>query len=335
MPKGIAASIGKVFRIANTKRTINTCMSAPQSSKDKEESPVSLRVMSSVPIVDKKPLPESVRGNRELEVKTQTRTPDEKNPDTRHKDSALRNKSSAAKSNSTESKGKSTQSKSNSTESKSKSTQSKGKSTEPRKKSKSRLSTKTTKSSDYIDLSRGSRGVDTLLRNAYRSQLDMQALAATKANIMISLNGLLMSMLIISGTHLVAINGLYVIPIVIFLITCATATTFAVFAARPETSRNHYELGDFERDEARLMVFEEFSDLSESEYVDAMTTLLSNPQRTYKSMLSHIHELGTTADKKYQHLYYSYTAFMAGTILTVVSLLMLVIMRWAGFMTLA
>ena len=282
---------------------------------------MALRVMSSVPIVDKKPLPASVRGTLSPEAKTKTRTPDNNNPDTRNTDSALRTKSSAAKSKSTESKGKSTQSK--------------GKSTESRKKSKSRLSTKTTKNSDYIDLSRGSRGVDTLLRNAYRSQLDMQALAATKANIMISLNGLLMSMLIISGTHLVAINGLYVIPIVIFLITCATATTFAVFAARPETSRNHYELDDFERDKARLMVFEEFSDLSESEYVDAMTTLLSNPQRTYKSMLSHIHELGTTADKKYQHLYYSYTAFMAGTILTVVSLLMLVIMRWAGFMTLA
>jgi len=296
----MAASIGKVFRIANTKRTMNTGMSATQSSKDKEESPVALRVMSTVPIVDKKPLPESVGRTITSDAKTQTRTPD---PGNNH--SAPKNKST------------------------------KSKPSESKKKSKPKLRTKTTRNNEHIDLSRGSRGVDTLLRNAYRSQLDMQALAATKANIMISLNGLLMSMLIISGTHLVAINGLYVIPIVIFLITCATATTFAVFAARPETSRNHYELDDFERDEARLMVFEEFSDLTESEYVNAMTTLLSNPQRTYKSMLSHIHELGTTADKKYQHLYYSYTAFMAGTILTVVSLLVLVIMRWAGVMTLA
>lgn len=209
---------------------------------------------------------------------------------------------------------------------------SKSKTATPKKKSKSRA--KTTQNTALVDLSKGSRGVDTLLRNAYRSQLDMLALAATKANIMISLNGLLMSMLIISGTHLVAINGMYVIPIAIFLVTCATATTFAVFAARPEISRNTFKFSDFERDEARLLVFEEFSDLHESEYIEAMTDLLSNPRRTYRSMLAHIHELGTTADKKYQHLYYSYTAFMAGTIITVVSLLTLVALRWYGVMAL-
>ena len=202
-----------------------------------------------------------------------------------------------------------------------------------KKKSKSRA--KNARRASSVDLSKGSRGVDTLLRNAYRSQLDMLALAATKANIMISLNGLLMSMLIISGTHLVAINGTYVIPIVIFLVTCASATTFAVFAARPEISRNTYKYSDFVRDEARLLVFEEFSDLRESEYIEAMTDLLSDPQRTYQSMIAHIHELGTTADKKYQHLYYSYTVFMAGTIITVLSLLILVALRWTGVMALA
>jgi hypothetical protein len=181
-----------------------------------------------------------------------------------------------------------------------------------------------------IDFSKGSRGVDTLLRNAYRAQLDMLALAATKANIMISLNGLLMSMLIISGTHLISINGMYMFPIGVFLMTCAVATTFAVFAARPEISRNNYAYDDFVKDKARLLVFEEFSDLNESEYIEAMTALLSDPKRTYRGMLAHIHDLGTSADKKYQHLYYSYTAFMAGTILTVLSLFLLLFIRWTG-----
>lgn len=181
---------------------------------------------------------------------------------------------------------------------------------------------------------KGSRGIDTLLRNAYRAQLDMLALAATKANIMISLNGLLMSMLIISGTHLVSINGLYVIPIGIFLVTCACATTFAVFAARPDISRNNYSYNDFVRDDAHLLVFEEFSDLHENEYVDAMTDMLDKPDRVYKNMIAHIYELGVTADRKYRHLYYSYTLFMAGTIITVVSLLTLVALRWSGTLTL-
>lgn len=181
---------------------------------------------------------------------------------------------------------------------------------------------------------RGNRGVDTLLRNSYRAQLDMLALAATKANIMISLNGLLMSMLIISGTHLVSINGLYVIPIAIFLVTCAVATTFAVFAARPEISRSKYHYHDFVRDEAHLLSFEEFADLRESEYVEIMSDMLQDQQRVYRNMIAHIHELGVTADRKYRNLYYSYNAFMAGTIVTVLSLLTLVGLRWSGVATL-
>lgn len=203
------------------------------------------------------------------------------------------------------------------------------------KKSKSKIKAKNKVVEETDLMLKGNRGIDTLLRNAYRSQLDMLALAATKANIMISLNGLLMSMLIISGTHLVSINGMYVIPIAIFLVTCAMATTFAVFAARPEISRNKFNYSDFMRDDARLMVFEEFSDLRESEYLDAMTHLLNDPKRVYRSMLSHIHELGTTADKKYQHLYYSYTVFMAGTIVTVLSLLALIALKWYGVLAVA
>ena len=253
-------------------------MSVTRSTKDKKDSPVALRVMSSVAAVEKELVADSTSQITDSDSQSANRA--------------------------------------------------------KKKKSKSPQA-KAARRAASVDLSKGSRGVDTLLRNAYRSQLDMLALAATKANTMISLNGLLMSMLIISGTHLVAINGTYIIPIAIFLITCATATTFAVFAARPEISRNNYKYSDFMRDEARLLVFEEFSDLRESEYIEAMSELLSNPQRTYQSMIAHIHELGTTADKKYQHLYYSYTAFMAGTIITVGSLLVLVALRWTGVMTLA
>lgn len=175
---------------------------------------------------------------------------------------------------------------------------------------------------------KASRGVDTLLRNAYRAQLDMLALAATKANIMISLNGLLISILIISSTHLISINGLHLIPVGIFMLTCAMAITFAVFAARPSISRKKHDYKEFECDDAHLLSFEEFSDLDETEYVDAMYEMLQNSDRVYKNMITHVHELGVEADRKYRFLYYSYTAFMAGTIITVLTILAVLVLKW-------
>ncbi|MFK7892182.1 MAG: Pycsar system effector family protein [Granulosicoccus sp.] len=181
---------------------------------------------------------------------------------------------------------------------------------------------------------KASRGVDTLLRNAYRAQLDMLALAATKANIMISLNGLLISILIISSTHLISINGLYLVPVGIFMLTCAMAITFAVFAARPSISRKKHDYQEFASDDAHLLSFEEFSDLKEPEYVGAMYEMLQDSDRVYKNMIAHVHELGVEADRKYRFLYYSYTAFMAGTIITVLTILALLVLKWMGLFVL-
>ena len=176
----------------------------------------------------------------------------------------------------------------------------------------------------------GRRGIDSLLRNAYRAQLDMLSLAAVKANIMISLNGLLISMLIISGSHFISDDIWFSIPIMLFLLSSALATIFAVLAARPDISRKKCSPEDFRDDKAHLLVFEEFSDLSEKQYVDAMSDMMEDDDRVYKSMISHIHELGSTADRKYRNLYCSYTVFIGGIILSVMSLLILEGMKWTN-----
>ncbi|WP_157735853.1 Pycsar system effector family protein [Granulosicoccus antarcticus] len=178
------------------------------------------------------------------------------------------------------------------------------------------------------------RGIDTLLRNAYRAQLDMLSLAAVKANIMISLNGLLISMLIISGTHFIGVDIWFAIPITLFLLSSAMATVFAVLAARPDVSRKKFTPKDFKENKAHLLAFEEFSDLSEKQYVEAMSYMLADDDRVYKNMISHVHELGSTADRKYRKLHYSYTVFIGGIILSVMSLLIIESMKWTNHLPL-
>ena len=180
----------------------------------------------------------------------------------------------------------------------------------------------------------GRRGIDTLLRNAYRAQLDMLSLAAVKANIMISLNGLLISMFIISGSHFISVDIWFSIPIMLFLLSSALATIFAVLAARPDVSRQKYSPKDFRQGKAHLLVFEEFSDLSEKQYVKAMSRMLGDDDQVYKNMISHVHELGSTADRKYRNLHCSYTVFIGGIILSIMSLLILEGMKWTNHLPL-
>lgn len=77
------------------------------------------------------------------------------------------------------------------------------------------------------------RGVETMYRNAYRAELEIIALAATKANIMISLNGFITSALLISGAFIYASSPESLVPATVFLFTSAASIYFALLAASP------------------------------------------------------------------------------------------------------
>ena len=166
-----------------------------------------------------------------------------------------------------------------------------------------------------------SRGVESMFRSSYRAQLDMIALAATKANIMISLNGLLVSMLLLSGAYLLSAEPLILIPVSFLLLTCTVAIIFAVLAARPDVDNRKQTLGDFQNGDADMLIFEQFSKLSSDEFDSAMWDMLKDHERIYHNMISHIYDMGRIADKKFARLYISYNAFMIGLIISVASLI--------------
>lgn len=168
------------------------------------------------------------------------------------------------------------------------------------------------------------RGIESMFRNSYRAQLDMIALAATKANIMISLNGFLVSMLLLSGTYLLSSDQLLLIPFALLLLTCTTAIFFAVLAARPDVNREVCTMEDFRTDNADLLIFDQFSKLSSEDYVTAMQEMMQDNKRVYDSMISHIYSLGCMADKKFSRLYFAYSAFIFGLIISVLSLLLVI-----------
>lgn len=186
------------------------------------------------------------------------------------------------------------------------------------------------KSTDITPSKIGSaRGIESMFRNSYRAQLDMIALAATKANIMISLNGLLVSMLLLSGAYFLGSDRLLLIPVTLFLLTCTTAIVFAVLAARPDIDREKRTVEDFRTDKGKLLLFDQFASLSSDDYNDAMREMMQNNDRIYSNMTTHIYTLGCIADKKFTRLYISYNAFIIGLVISVLSLIVVIAYRAA------
>lgn len=177
----------------------------------------------------------------------------------------------------------------------------------------------------------GRRGVETLFRNAYRAHLDLISLAATKANIMISINGLILSFLFISEAFVMSAEPLLEIPTALFLVTCFFSMSFAILSALPERCKIRGDLEDFRTDKANLLVFSQYALLPRDEYLFAMRELLQDSGRIYESMIGQLYLLGQQANKKFKFLQISYTVFLAGLGLSILmSFAVMGIFYWQG-----
>ena len=175
-----------------------------------------------------------------------------------------------------------------------------------------------TKKKKKKDLGIGtSRGIETMFRTSYRVQQDLVAIADAKANIMISVNGLIISIILAAVSPRIGGLPLLVLPTSILLIGCVTALVYAVLAARPRVSNVPITLEKIERNEANILFFGHFVKLSESDYAQGMRDLMESQDLLYFNMVRDLYGLGQVLDKKFRLLRVSYTVFMFALVLGV------------------
>ena len=175
-----------------------------------------------------------------------------------------------------------------------------------------------TKKKKKKDLGIGtSRGIETMFRTSYRVHQDLVGIADAKANIMISVNGLIISIILAAVSPRIGGLPLLVRPTSILLIGCVTALVYAVLAARPRVSNVPITLEKIARNEANILFFGHFVKLSASDYQQGMRDLMENQDLLYFNMVRDLYGLGQVLDKKFRLLRISYTVFMFALIVGV------------------
>jgi len=163
------------------------------------------------------------------------------------------------------------------------------------------------------------RGIETLFRSAYRVQMDLTGLADNKANMMISINGIIISIIIAAVAPKLDSNPWLLIPTTIFLCGNLVSVVYAIIAARPRVSTTHIQLEDLEHSDGNILFFGDYADLSQDEFTQGMLELLDDKTLVYETMIHNLYGLGSVLRKKFSLLKAAYTAFMITLILGVVS----------------
>jgi hypothetical protein len=163
------------------------------------------------------------------------------------------------------------------------------------------------------------RGIETMFRSAYRVQMDLTGLADNKANMMISINGIIISIIIASVAPKLDSNPWLLLPTTVFLIGNMVSIVYAILAARPRVSSVPIELKDLEDSKGNILFFGDFANLSEDQFLEGITSLIDDRTVLYESMIRNIYGLGSVLKTKFQLLQVAYTAFMAALIIGVTS----------------
>jgi hypothetical protein len=161
------------------------------------------------------------------------------------------------------------------------------------------------------------RGIETMFRSAYRVQMDLTGLADNKANMMISINGIIISIIIASVAPKLDANPWLLIPTTVFLLGNLVSIVYAIMAARPRVSTVPITLEDLQTSKGNILFFGDFANLPPDDFVEGMRDLLEERDVLYETMIRNIYGLGSVLRKKFALLQIAYTAFMAALVLGV------------------
>ncbi len=175
-------------------------------------------------------------------------------------------------------------------------------------------------------LAQPKRGIETMFRNTYRTHLNLSAIADNKANMMISLNAIILSVVItylstktsVSGTEFAQHRKL-LIPIGTLLLTTLGSVIFAIISAQPEVTSFSFKKEKINSRKVNLLFFGNFTNLALEDFQHGMHEIMRDKKSLYNNMITDIYYLGEVLDRKYKILRISYSIFMVGLVLTVIA----------------
>jgi hypothetical protein len=157
-----------------------------------------------------------------------------------------------------------------------------------------------------------SRGVETLFRSMYRVHMDLTSIADNKANIMITVNGLILSILLASVGPRLATDPWLTFPTSIALLSSLGAIVFAVLAAKPRLIRSPVRSEMATTGGSNLLFFGNYTVLDEDDFVQAISDLIQDRNAMYHTMMRDLYEIGEVLDHKFTLLQRSYSVFVVG-----------------------
>lgn len=164
------------------------------------------------------------------------------------------------------------------------------------------------------------RGVQTLYRVTLRNHIKLSDIADTKANILLSVNAIIISL---SLANLVPkldspANDYLIYPTFIFILFSIASMIMSILATKPNVTSGEFTDEDVRKKRVNLLFFGNFHKMKLEKYQWAIGEVIKDQEYIYSSLTKDLYYLGIVLERKYRLLRWTYLVFMIGMILSVI-----------------
>ncbi len=164
-----------------------------------------------------------------------------------------------------------------------------------------------------------SKGIQTMLRLTSENHLKLSDMADHKANILISVNAIIISVILGVLLRKLQEEPYLTIPTIIFLISAVTTIIISILATRPKISEGTFTPEDIAQKKTNLLFFGNFHKATYEQYNSAMREMMLDTDYLYGSLIKDIYFLGVVLGRKYRLIRIAYNIFMIGIIVSVIA----------------
>jgi len=165
------------------------------------------------------------------------------------------------------------------------------------------------------------RGIETMFRVALRNHITLSDIADTKANILLSVNAIIIS---VALSNLLPkldnpSNSYLIYPTLMFLTFTVVCIVLSVLATRPNVTKGKFTKEDVANKKVNLLFFGNFHQMQLKDFEWAMEEMMQDKSYLYGSLTKDLYFLGLVLNRKYNLLRTTYTVFMIGIVISVIA----------------
>jgi len=167
------------------------------------------------------------------------------------------------------------------------------------------------------------RSIQTLFRVALRNHIKLSDIADTKANILLSVNAIIVSLALANIIPKLdnPENQHLMMPTLVLIAFSVASILLSILSTRPNVTSGQFTKEQVKSRSVNILFFGNFHKMSFENYLWGINEIIDDKDYVYEALTKDLYLLGVVLARKYKLLRWTYTIFSIGIIVSVFSFL--------------